>query len=146
MIRVITTKRSMLRDPIAQLEDSSQYIHEIQESKRRIDDRIDDPTPARRASRKTWHCPSDGSLKLNMDAAIHEGRGCMDAAAELIAIREGLLFAEACALHVSYVESDCLAAVQAINSSGGLSPIDLVVGDIISLMSVGSSGPCNFCP
>ncbi|PON41434.1 hypothetical protein PanWU01x14_289570 [Parasponia andersonii] len=67
-------------------------------------------------------------------------------AAELIAIREGPLFAEACALHVSYIKSDHLAAVQAINSTGGLSPNDLVVGDIISFMSVASRGPCNFVP
>ncbi|PON77625.1 hypothetical protein TorRG33x02_239950, partial [Trema orientale] len=47
--------------------------------------------------------------------------------AELAAIREGLLFAKESSLLISVVESDCLNAIHAINSTLGFSSDDLII-------------------
>ncbi|PON33826.1 hypothetical protein TorRG33x02_354390 [Trema orientale] len=65
-------------------------------------------------------------------------------ATKLLVICEELLFAKGCGIRVSMVESNCYNVVQSINSGAGLSSNDLVVWDVISLLSHGESGPCSF--
>ncbi|PON52137.1 hypothetical protein PanWU01x14_211270 [Parasponia andersonii] len=57
---------SICRDAVTLVENCGRFLHEFQEAKQCIDDRS-----------KTWCCPVDGTVKLNVNAAIHEERGCM---------------------------------------------------------------------
>ena len=66
--------------------------------------------------------------------------------AELIAIRTGLMFARDIGIMAHVIESDCIGAVQAIQTGSTSGEMGVIIQDIRHMLLVGIGGTCHFAP
>ena len=119
-----------------------------------------------------WKPPPQSQQKLNVDASVVTGmpqigvggvirdahgevlgaftkqvQGIFEPLmAELIAIRTGLMFARDIGIMSHVIESDCIGAVQAIQTGSTSGELGVIIEDIRHMQLVGIGGTCHFAP
>ncbi|POO01890.1 hypothetical protein TorRG33x02_021820 [Trema orientale] len=148
---------------------ADQSLFEYQTTKHRVDGLSE----AHKESQRCWMPPDHEKFKLNVNAASFAEMCCTSIRAivrdhirrvvftycvkilslfdpliaVLLAMRKGLVLVSNFGLQIQMLESDSSNAVSLVNSAtDGLTAMDLITGDIKSVMSINEYGTCSFIP
>ncbi|KAK4438484.1 hypothetical protein Salat_0182700 [Sesamum alatum] len=123
------------KSPKEVFRDSISFLNEFREMRARVDTTANVHLP------QVWQPPDKGSVKINSDRAICSTRtrigiGVIEQQAKLLALQEGVHLAMECGWRTVILESDCLVAIQKLNST---TTDESLLGTLVHDISVVSS-------